>query len=707
MGDYYHHFLSSMSGAGMHPGVTPEEMFPPPNPGMPLTPVSIPGPYQQLGYFTGFPEPMMFNAGKSQKGRRKSGAGLGPGVEHVKHRRTRSGCFMCRSRRVKCDETRPICERCRKGNRECVYPDPPTSKGSSGASTKSKESTSSAQTSSPSSNGDEEEDFEQEVKLETILDEDEPDEQSQSSSTSAMPRRLSMTTSQVQQLAGRQTSETPSREGTKSSSPSVSTTTPSSLIAAAYPSAEFPVDLGRADWSHLPSEFQHCLAHFVDNMTHYHYCLPSDADDFFRTILPSVAVKHEPLLNALVGFSAYHLTLQNPNGKLQDFLQYYNRSVTLLLEFLKRKEKHNVATLLTILQLATIEEYLGDWVNLMGHQKAAFEILTKMFTPQTIMQTPMGRMCLSWYARFDNFVALMGGFPTDLPREWFSAMVEYHRSQKEAHPEVLRWKIDECSARLRTIGYDMSILYSRGSRSQISPEQFIEEHNGLTAVLVDWKDSMDPALVDPNYLVKDSTLAQPPDPDDIVDPYNREILYDFPLFTTTLLCAEWNSIMIMHKCQSSGMRPDILFGELRQHAYATCQYFETLYYWPSTPKGVLILIQACIAIAALFLPQDARHHMWFRRKFALLETMGYIHPITLRTKMGEMFREPSCARWWLPDDEGFSPVLQNIRSFADERNAAAVTAQQENLREVRHIFAKMELNDPTGGSSGKGKDPMS
>lgn len=104
MGDYYHHFLSSMSGAGMNPMNNPDEMFAPPMQGAPIpmgAPVSMPGPYQQLGYFAGFPEPMMFNTGKPPKGRRKSSAGFGPGAEHVKHRRTRSGCFMCRSRRVK------------------------------------------------------------------------------------------------------------------------------------------------------------------------------------------------------------------------------------------------------------------------------------------------------------------------------------------------------------------------------------------------------------------------------------------------------------------------------------------------------------------------------------------------------------------------------------------------------------------------------
>jgi phosphodiesterase/alkaline phosphatase D-like protein len=65
--------------------------------------------------------------------------------------------------------------------------------------------------------------------------------------------------------------------------------------------------------------------------------------------------------------------------------------------------------------------------------------------------------------------------------------------------------------------------------------------------------------------------------------------------------------------------------------------------------------------------------------------------------MAELFQDPSCVRWWLANDEGFSPVLQNIRAFADDRNAVAVTAQTENLREVRHIFSRLELlNSETG-----------
>ena len=73
----------------------------------------------------------------------------------------------------------------------------------------------------------------------------------------------------------------------------------------------------------------------------------------------------------------------------------------------------------------------------------------------------------------------------------------------------------------------------------------------------------------------------------------------------------------------------------------------------------------------------------------------YIFPLTMRTRMAELFGDQACVRWWLPDDEGFTDILKSVRVFADERNATAVTAQSENLREIRHIFAKMQLGGPS------------
>lgn len=96
-------------------------------------------------------------------------------------------------------------------------------------------------------------------------------------------------------------------------------------------------------------------------MTHFHYGINHDTDEFFKTILPRTALVNEALLNALVGFTAYQTTIQNPDGKIQDFLGYYNKSVTLLLGFLRKNDRHDVSTLMTILQLAQIEVSSVAW----------------------------------------------------------------------------------------------------------------------------------------------------------------------------------------------------------------------------------------------------------------------------------------------------------------------------------------------------------
>jgi hypothetical protein len=109
MSDYYHHFLSSMVGVGGQPNPNQLEgsgqMSQPPM--VPMGASPVPHPYQSLGYFTGFPEPIMFNAPKAQRSRRKSA----PGLDHIKHRRTRSGCYTCRSRRVKVLSCKLFCTR--------------------------------------------------------------------------------------------------------------------------------------------------------------------------------------------------------------------------------------------------------------------------------------------------------------------------------------------------------------------------------------------------------------------------------------------------------------------------------------------------------------------------------------------------------------------------------------------------------------------
>ncbi|KAK3061415.1 hypothetical protein LTR53_019790, partial [Teratosphaeriaceae sp. CCFEE 6253] len=91
-------------------------------------------------------------------------------------------------------------------------------------------------------------------------------------------------------------------------------------------------------------------------MSHHHYGFKYDAGDFLKTTFLEIAMNDnsEALLYGVVAFAAYHHALTHQNDIIPRFLSFYNKSISLLQQTLKKK-RHNVATLLTILQLATIE----------------------------------------------------------------------------------------------------------------------------------------------------------------------------------------------------------------------------------------------------------------------------------------------------------------------------------------------------------------
>jgi hypothetical protein len=128
MGDPYQHYLSSMSSVWM------QQAPPIPNAQLPTfraSPLPLGSSpvgefYSQTpGLYHDLQGPVMYDGAKT-KSRKK--LAVNASGDAVKHRRTRSGCYTCRSRRVKvseprgdhllemltsiqCDEKRPICER--------------------------------------------------------------------------------------------------------------------------------------------------------------------------------------------------------------------------------------------------------------------------------------------------------------------------------------------------------------------------------------------------------------------------------------------------------------------------------------------------------------------------------------------------------------------------------------------------------------------
>jgi hypothetical protein len=238
------------------------------------------------------------------------------------------------------------------------------------------------------------------------------------------------------------------------------------------------------------------------------------------------------------------------------------------------------------------------------------------------MQTPLTRTIFGWYARFDVFAGLMAGFETVLSREWFSNAKEYFERRAAEEPNNVKWRIEELVASNRLIGTDMSALFSKMGKGEISFEQFLIANEKLGQNIFDWKHKMHPSLQDPKWLVTDFSGGPPVDLDDIVDPYIPGTLYHGPLWALNICHIDWYSIDLMHKYQTAvalGSQPS---KELGMGAYATCQLLEAIEYWPGSPKGAVLACQASLGIASLFLPRDKTHAMWCRRKLAVIESHG-------------------------------------------------------------------------------------
>lgn len=221
----------------------------------------------------------------------------------------------------------------------------------------------SSQRASPTSSIEDDDDTDQDTRLTPIpdVDEDEGDFSYDHQQPKRPPEKLRrIKTSSSLNLnriivQHRQTSETPSQDDINDSSPTVSSATAHSFTSTASPLQDL-FSTTKPDWTHLPVDLRLGLDYFCENITHWHYGVHKDFSDFFQTTFLNLALRNEPLLHAIVGFSVYQRTLKDPDGKIEDFLKYYTHAVTLLLGLLKQREaKHDLGTLLTILQLATIE----------------------------------------------------------------------------------------------------------------------------------------------------------------------------------------------------------------------------------------------------------------------------------------------------------------------------------------------------------------
>lgn len=264
----------------------------------------------------------------------------------------------------------------------------------------------------------------------------------------------------------------------------------------------------------------------------------------------------------------------------------------------------------------------------MGHQKAAFEFLTQLFTPKTMVQTSLGRVIHRWYTRLDLIVATMGFAKPSLPRRWLAECVSYQ--ERASYGSDLTSACDRAQAQLGLLSMDMCLLNARIKSGEGTKEELTAEHIQLTIGLREWRDNLHPGLADPANLVSSASLDSPMSPRLFNYFPDHVPLFVEPFCFATANVCEWHSIVLMHTTQAEQAGDVLAVAEAKAqlgddaaaHAVAICEIIDAAGRWPLVPKGMLMMMHPVLGVAAMFLERSTRNHMWLREKLAWLESCG-------------------------------------------------------------------------------------
>ncbi|PWW74002.1 hypothetical protein C7212DRAFT_214460 [Tuber magnatum] len=631
---------------------------------------------------------------KPSRVRRKSA----PGAETVKHRRTRSGCFTCRTRRVKCDETHPICERCQKGGRECTYPEVVPSKSTSAQRNRRERPPVSREGSSSLDELEEEDGFDE------YQDDDKPtpiDGPRLRTSASqgylrGIQRRESWPSSSDQGRRGKPrktgSSIDPSPSPRNDNSYYPDSSEPASPTTSLRRAASHASLVNSAEWAHLPHDIAFYLNYHRQMLTCHHYLLKSDNSNFFKTNLLELAVNNEALLYAVAAFSSFHYSVHHKTGVFQTFLEYYNKSVGLLRVSLD--EEHTMSTIVTILQLASFEEYLGDWMNLMEHRNAATKILTALWTPETMSETPQRRMVFNWFAHFDVLVAMMAGHRTTVNSQWSDFNRQAVHREAEANPDNISLKVENASCEFRDLAMDVSILTAKRSQGLIIMEDFLIESARLLQACKSWFESLDPTIMSgaERALKKASTSAE----DDC--PFEPATIYKGNKWAVNFLVCDYYGLIIMLKHQialTNGTGPEVSLQDL---AIKICNVLAAVEVYPDAPSGALLAAQAPLGLSALWIPNNKRYRRWIQKQLAKIEQMGFVYPLAFRNRMSEIWNDPQLKHTWITNNTE-TAIGMSIRQLVDMREAEfPKDSARHDIKEMRALLTEMRLDSKGSGS---------
>lgn len=265
---------------------------------------------------------------------------------------------------------------------------------------------------------------------------------------------------------------------------------------------------------------------------------------------------------------------------------------------------------------------MGDWVNLLSHQKAAYEILTQLFTPQTVMQSETHRKTIAWYMRFDVMAGLMSGNETTLNPEWHLAVREFYERQARDKPHDVGALFEEKFAQSRLFAVETSQVFGKKAKGLLSDEEFMVALGEMRQRLGDYEEVLNTAFADRRTYVKDFPHAPIDRSEDIVDATDPEYLLAGELYTWNYILLDFAGLNLMFKSQLIQIDRSIDPQVVVDLAFEICKRFEALEYASENRVAAILVNNAALGIAATAMPKECKYTTWCRRKYALIESCG-------------------------------------------------------------------------------------
>ncbi|KAK9458727.1 uncharacterized protein V1516DRAFT_116717 [Lipomyces oligophaga] len=618
----------------------------------------------------------MSNSSKTKDGPQKLSPPATDTPLQPSHRRTRSGCYTCRKRRVKCDETRPICNRCKKGQRECLFPAPRSTLSKRQRALEARrlrQSDSLAKQHSPTGKDvHTHSPILSSSLISTNLDDDTIILNTSLTHESPLPTLFDP------QFSSSEAVQSSTRTSTDVSSPRSSTQASPINASGVLSKSE---SLSSMDVPAL-------LAYHRRAICHRHYFLSLDPCGFFDYLL-DVSATCEPLMYALATFSAYHYALRHRDPDIEVVFENYDKAVKTLQRGLNQAP--DLRILSAILILACLEMYLGDVKNEIVHEDAAFHLVQSNYTMDNFFKDQYHSFLFGWLRYTDIRRSIASGASMVLQDPWHDS----HHSNVRQKAVQFYGSDSSPTIHLHKIHASIGLLWAKvctiaeGRRSgKYTPKRLEDERREL---LEQGK------IVFNNFGEKFFEEVEIRTPtDDIVCPL---VFKEHDVGLSLILYYGWKIFFASHSTLATTGHP-LDPADPSEVASLCARIVAGFYATEQEYPGCLFVAHSYLCMAILYMP--SRLYEWTCRILAHIRSEGYFFPEQVRHQMAMRWKRPELLGDWLDGPEpisgpdgynnsgGVLSVWQklfsvNAEEIDNDDNSHRVNLI-ESLREMRGIF---------------------